>query len=216
MSKPTVNILFNISSNDVACTNPAGDSNFLLMGAGDIIVWRDSQQMGGDLISGASYPAIIPQSGSSEVPKLFLMDNSEGDYQQVVLAGTTAGGGSGGNTRYVCCAWFSGATVTAPTLEAYDDNTHATWASKPLGDGTPANSVFKAIGTTDGVPGAATWTGTPLAGTDSYVTLDDNPLAGAGYVYWNMKQILLDSMGSWDAADWYNNDLVLAIHYTYS
>jgi len=215
MSRPSVNILFNISANDVACTNPAGDTNFVLLGTGDSIVWRDSQQMGGDALSGVGYPAIIPESGDSEAPKMFLMDFSESEYQQILMAGTTAGD-SGGNFRYVCAAWFSGATLTIPYLEAYDDDTHETWASKPLGDGTPANSVFRAIMTTDAVPGSATWSGTPLAGTDSRIVLDPDPIAGVQYVYWNIKEMLFDTMTAWATADWYNADLVLAIHFTYS
>jgi hypothetical protein len=215
MSRPTVNILFNVSANDVACTNPAGDSNFVLLGTGDSIVWRDTQQMGGDLLSGVSYPTIIPESGESEAPKMFLMDYSAGTYKQIIKAGTTAGN-SGGNFRYVCAAWFSGATITVPYLEAYDDNTHTTWVSSPLGGGTPANSVFRAITTTDAVPGSSTWTGTPLAGTDSRIALDPDPIAGVQYVYWNMKQILFDTMTGWSTGDWYNADLVFAIHFTYS
>ena len=215
MSRPSVNILFNISANDVACTNPAGDTNFVLLGTGDSIVWRDSQQMGGDLLSGVGYPAIIPESGDSEAPKMFLMDFSESEYQQILMAGTTAGD-SGGNFRYVCAAWFSGATLTIPYLEAYDDDTHETWASKPLGDGTPANSVFRAIMTTDAVPGSPTWSGTPLAGTASRIALDPDPIAGVQYVYFNIKQMLFDTMTGWATADWYNVDLVLAIHFTYN
>jgi hypothetical protein len=216
MSRPSVNILFNVSANDTPCTNPAGDSNFVLLGAGDSIVWRDSQQNGGDSLSGVAYPTIIPESGESEAPKMFLMDFSESEYQQIIMAGTTAGDG-GGNFRYVCAAWFSGDTLTVPYLEAYDDDTHETWASKPLGDGTPANSVFKAIDTTAAVPGSNTWAGTPLAGTDSRVALNDgDPIAGAGYIYWNIKEILSDGMLVWDTVNWYNTDLVFAIHFTYA
>ena len=215
MAKPTVNILVNISGDDVACTNPAGDSNFVLLGLSDYLVWRDAQQMGGDDIAGVSYPVIIPESGTSEASKLFLADYSEEQYQQVILAGTSEASG-GGNNRYVCCAWFSGATTTEPYLEAYDDNTHATWASRPLGNGTPANSVFRAIKTTSAVPGSDTWSGTPLAGLDSRISLDTAALTGAKYLYWNIKHVLTSTMGVWAAADWYNSDLVFAVHFTYS
>lgn len=215
MSRPTVNILVNISANDVVCSNPAGDSNFLLLGVGDFLVWRDGQQMGGDLISEVSYPTIIPESGNLEANKLFLMDYSAGNYQQVILAGTEEAS-AGGDKRYVLSAWFSGATVTIPYLEAYDDNTHATSISKPLGDGTPANSVFKAIATTNASPGSATWAGTPLSGVDSRIALDTDPIATAKYLYWNMKQVLSDWMSAWPTADWYSNDLVFAIHFTYA
>ena len=216
MSRPTVNIFVNISSNDAACSNPAGDSNFTLLGAGDYLVWRDAQQNSGDLLSGVSYPTVIPDTGDEEADKLFLMDSSSGLYLGVPLAGTSAGGASGGDTRYVCCAWFSGVTVTIPYLEAYDDNTHETWANKPLGDGTPGDSCLKAIATTNAVPGSATWDGTPLAGTDSRIALDTAALTGVKYLYWNIKQVLSDWMVSWATTDWFSNDLVFAIHYTYS
>ena len=216
MARPSVNILFNISANDVVCSNPAGDSNFTLLGAGDYLVWRDGQQSGGDLLSGVSYPTILPEAETIEAPKLFLMDNSTGLYQHILLAGTEDGGFSGGDNRYVCAAWFSDVTATIPYLEAYDDDTHATWASKPLGDGTPADSAFKAVCTTAAKPGAADWVGTPLAGIDSRVALDIAAIDGVKYVYWNMKQVLSVAMASWSTADWFNNDLVLAIHYTYS
>ena len=216
MARPTVNILFNTSVNDVVCSNPAGDSNFIKLDVGDYIVWRDGQQNGGDLLSGTSYPTIIPESGDSEAAKMFLMDNSAGDYKHIIMAGTIAGGYGGGNKRYVCCAWFSGATATIPYLEAYNDNTHETWDSKPLGDGTPANSCFKAITTTNDLPGSTAWVGTPLAGTDSRIALDTVPIPGVQYVYWNMKQVLSDWMVAWSTAEWYNNDLVFAIHFTYA
>jgi hypothetical protein len=214
MARPTVNILFNTSLNDVVCSNPAGDSNFVKLDSGDFITWRDSQQLGGDLLSGASYPAVIPVSGSLESSKMFLMDYSAGTYKQVSLAGTSEG--SGGNNRYVCCSWFSAGTVTIPYLEAYDDNTHLTWESKPLGDGTPANSSFFAIATTNAVPGSATWSGTPLAGTDSRIALDTGALTGAKYLYWNMKQVLNDWMISWPTSEWYNADLIFSVHFTYA
>jgi hypothetical protein len=216
MARPTVNILFNMSANDVVCSNPAGDTNFVLLGVGDFIVWRDAQQNGGDLLSGVSYPTIIPESGDSEANKMFLMDYSTGEYAHIQLAGSTNDGGLGGNYRYVCAAWFSGATVTIPYLEAYDSSNHETWESKPLGDGIPANSCFKAITTTNALPGSATWAGTPLAGTDSRIALDTEAVASTKYLYWNIKQVLSDWMVSWSTADWYNANLVFAIHFTYS
>ena len=215
MARPTVNILVNVSASDVACSNPAGDSNFILLGSGDYLVWRDSQQEGGDLLSGVGYPVIIPETGSSEAPKLFLADYSSGEYEQIIMAGTSLANG-GGDKRYVCSAWFSGPTSSIPYLEAYDDDSHATWESKPLGDGVAANSLFKAIGTTNAAPGSATWEGTPLAGTASRIALDSGVLTGSKYLYWNMKHILTSSLSAWSSADWFNNDLVFSIHFTYA
>ncbi len=216
MARPSVNILMNISGSDVACSNPVGDSNFVLMGPGDFLIWKDSQQNSGDPLSGTSYPTIIPESGTSEKNKMFLADYSEGKYVQIPLAGSTLNNGLGGNNRYVCAAYFTGATATVPYLEAYDDNLHTTWSSAPLGNGVVSNSCFKAICTTNGAPGAADWLGTPLAGIDSRIALDTAALNEAKYLYWNMKQVLYDWMVSWDTDDWFSNDLILAIHFTYS
>jgi len=216
MGRPTVNLLFNSSVVDTPCTNPAGDSNYLLLSTGDYLLWRDEQQISGDLLSGVGYPVVLPESGSSEAPKLFLADYSEGEYTQIALAGSSENGLYGGNNRYVCAAWFSGATNTIPYLEAYDDSTHDTWESRPLGDGTPANSSLVAICTTASAPGLAAWVGTPLAGTDSRVALDVAPISTSKYVYWNMKQVLRSTMSTWDSEDWSNSDLVLTIHFTYS
>lgn len=216
MARPIVNLLFNLNASDVVCSNPAGDANWLLLATGDYLVWRDGQQASGDLLSGLSYPVVIPETGVGEAPKLFLADYSAGTYKHVYLAGTETGGYYGGNTRYVCAAWFSGATATIPYLEAYDDDTHATWACAALGDGTPANSVFKAVCTTNAAPGSTTWTGTPLAGTASHLALDTAALTTSKYLYWNMKHVTDATMSAWSAADWSNNDLVLTIHYTYA
>jgi len=216
MARPTVNILLNRSGLDVPCTNPAGDANFILMGPGDSLIWRDPQQNDGDLISGVSYPTVIPESGSSERNKMFLMDYSEGKYVQIPLAGSALNNGLGGNNRYICAAYFTGATTTAPYLEAYDDNTHTTWSRAPLGSGIASNSCFRAVCTTNNPPGDANWIGTPLAGRDSRIALDTAPLAEAKCLYWNIKQVLHDWMVNWNTSDWFFNDLVLVIHFTYS
>lgn len=216
MAKPSVNILVNESANDVVCSNPAGDSNFVLLGAGDKIAWRDDDQVNGDSLTGNSYPVVIPESGSNEADKTFLMDYSSQTYRQIGLAGTTAGGQSGGNTQYVFAAYFGGATVTVPYLEAYDNNNHTTWGKQALGGGVAANSLFKAIATTNGAPGSTTWTGTPLAGTDSRIALDTGALGGAKFLYWNMKMLVPYTAANWTAAQRSDTDIVFAIHFTYS
>lgn len=216
MAKPSVNILVNIGPADTSCTNPAGDSNFLLLGTEDKIVWRDDSQMDQDLLTGASYSVILPASGTKEAEKTFLMDSSAGKYIQIPFAGTTAGEQLGGDKRYVFAAYFGGATATVPYLEAYDDNTNTTWAKRALGAGNAANSIFRAIATTNGSPGSATWTGTPLAGTDSRIALDTGALVGAKYLYWNMKMLVPRTAANWTASERADSNLNLAIHYTYS
>ena len=216
MAKPSVTILFNLSANDVVCSAPTGDANFAVLDPLDSIAWRDSQQVDGDLTSGATYRCIIPAASSIEAPKTFVIDASEGEYVQVPLAGTTAGGQSGGDTRYVMCAFFDGPTATIPYLEAYDSNTHLTTAGRILGYGTAGNSLIKAICTTNGAPGSATWTGTALCGTSSRVALDTDALATSKYLYWNWKMLIPSTALSWSSSDWANTSIVFPIHYTYS
>jgi len=187
MPLPSVTILANISTNDVACSNPAGDTNFMVVDTGDLLAWRDAQQLDGDAYSGVKYPVIRPSAGSLEAPKTFIVDDSADEYVQVPLAGTTAGVQDGGNTRYVFAAYVSGATAGIPYLECWNTNQHALADNAFLGDGTPANSTIRAIATTNAAPGSATWSGTPMSGTDSRIALDAAALSGAQYLYWNAK-----------------------------
>lgn len=216
MGKPSVNFLVNETANDVACSNPAGDSNFVLVATGDSVVWRDDSQSNGDSITGTSYPVLIPESGTKEAEKTFLYDISSAILRQIGMAGTTAGAQSGGDKRYVFAAYFGGATATIPYLEAFDDNTHTTWDKKALGAGNSANSLFRAIATTNGSPGSATWTGTALAGTDSRLALDTAPIASAKYVYWNMKMLVPRTAANWTSSQRNDSNIVFALHYTYS
>ncbi len=190
MPLPSVTILANKSTNDVACTNPAGDANFMVVDSGDMLTWRDAQQLHNDAYSGVRYPVIRPSAGSLEAPKTFVVDSSEDKYIQVPLAGTTGGVQNGGNTRYVLAAYVSGATAGIPYLECWNTNQHALANNAFLGGGTPASSTIRAIATTNGAPGSTTWAGTPMSGTDSRIALDTAALTGAKYLYWNVKMVI--------------------------
>jgi hypothetical protein len=187
MAQPSVTVLFNLSSNDVVCSNPAGDANFSILDTGDKLVWRSAQRLDGDTYADPKYPVVRPVSGSKEAEKTFMIDSSANKYEQIPLAGTTGGGQSGGNTRYVFAAYVDGATEAAPYLECWNTSAHLLANGSFLGGGTPANSLIRAIATTNGAPGSATWTGTPLSGEDSRVALDTGALTGAKYLYWNCK-----------------------------
>lgn len=196
MSKPNLTWLVNNTANDGANTGNASggagesSSNWVVLDTvNDKITFLDSQQTDGDSRTGAKYPAIIPAAGSIEVPKTFLDDLSGGIFDQIPLAGTTAGGQSGGDKRYVFAIYFDGATAGIPYLEAWNSSAHAAADDDFLGGGTPANSTLRAIATTNAAPGSATWAGTPLSGTDSRIALDTAALAGAKNVYWNLKQV---------------------------
>ena len=141
-----------------------------------------------------------------------MKDNSASIFDQVPLAGTTAGAQSGGDTRYVFAIYFDGATAGIPYLEAWNDNTHAASDHDFLGSGTPANSSIKAITTTNAVPGSATWAGTGLAGTSSRISLDTAALTGAKNLYFNIKQLVTNGTHSPGSS----TDLVLTLIYLYS
>lgn len=216
--KPNVTFLWNNSSNDGANTGGASggaggsSSNWVVMDTvNDALFFLDSQQLDGDSMSGATYPVIIPAAGSIEAPKTFVKDNSASVFDQVPLAGTSAGGQSGGNTRYVFCVYFDGATAGIPYLEAWNSNAHAAANDDFLGGGTPANSTLMAIATTNGAPGSATWAGTPLSGTDSRIALDTGALGGAKALYFNCHQDIPSTFTPQS-----DTSIVLACRYLYS
>lgn len=218
MALPNRYWLYNNSANDGANSGNASggagasSSNWVVIDlVNDALLFLDDQQTDGDPSSGTKYPVIKPESGSLEAPKTFVKDNSAAIYDQVPLAGTTAGGQSGGNKRYVFAIYFDGATAGKPYLEAWNTSAHAASDSAFLGAGTPANSTLRAIATTDAVPGSATWSGTPLAGTGSRVELDDAALAGAANVYFNIKQVIPSTF-----TPQASSDLVLALRFLYS
>jgi len=197
MALPNTYWLFNNTANDGANTGNASggaggaSSNWVVIDlTNDAILFLDDQQTDGDDHAGTKYPVIIPDAGDLEAPKTFVDDDSEEIFDQVPLAGTTAGEQSGGNTRYVFAIYFDGATAGIPTLEAWDDNSHATASDDFLGGGTPADSTLLAIATTNAAPGSATWAGTPLSGTDSRIELDTAALEAAKNLYFNIKQVI--------------------------
>ncbi len=185
----------------------------------DALLFLDDQQSDGDPISGTKYPVIKPESGSLEAPTTFVKDNSESVYDQVPLAGTINGGQSGGNTRYPFSIYFDGATAGKPYLEAWDNSDHDSNVDPFLGGyyeseewhANPANSTIKAVSTTNAAPGSATWAGTPLAGTDSRIELDDAPLASSQNVYFNIKQVIPSTFSPRSSTD-----VVLALRFLYS
>lgn len=218
MAQPTVTWLYNNTSNDGANSGNASggaggsSSNWVVIDlTNDKLLFLDSQQTDGDSDSGTKYPVIIPDAGTDEAPKTFVDDDSASIFDQVPLAGTTAGGQNGGNTRYVFAIYFDGATAGIPYLEAWNDNTHAAANDDFLGGGTPADSTIKAISTTGGAPGSATWSGTALSGTDSRVSLDSAALSTAKNLYFNIKQLIPSTFTPQS-----DSNIVLTLRYLYS
>lgn len=219
MAQPNVYFLYNNTVNDgVNSGNASGgaggnSSNWILVDlTADSLAWCSDQQTDGDSISGTRYPVILPESGSKESSKTFVKDASESIFDQVSLAGTTAGDQDGGANQYVFAIFFDGVTAGIPYLEAWDDDTHATADDNFLGGGTPANSSLKAITTTNAAPASATWVGTALSGTDSRIELDTAALTVAKNLYFNIKQLL--TFGTHAAGS--STDLVLTLRYLYS
>ncbi|SPD72559.1 conserved hypothetical protein [uncultured Desulfobacterium sp.] len=218
MTQPNTYWLYNNTANDGANTGNASggaggaSSNWVVIDlTNDVIMFLDDQQTDGDSRTGTKYPLIIPDSGSLEAPKTFVDDYSALIFDQVPLAGTTAGGQSGGNTRYVFSIYFDGATAGIPTLEAWDSNTHSTSGDDFLGAGTAANSTLKAVATTNAAPGSATWAGTPLAGTSSRIELDTAALTGAKNLYFNIKQVI-----PYTFTPQQDSNIVLTLRFLYS
>jgi hypothetical protein len=219
MAKPNVTWLFNDTVNDGANTGNASggaggsSSNWVVIDrTNDKLMFLDDQQTDGDAGTGAKYPVVIPAAGSIEAPKTFVYDysNTDHEYQQVPLAGTTAGAQSGGNTRYVFAIYFDGATAGIPYLECWDDATHLAANSTFLGSATPANSTIKGVTTTNGAPGSATWAGTAMATTTNRLSLDTGALAGAKNLYFNIKQNIASTFSPLSA------NLMLTLRYLYS
>ena len=218
MAKPNTTFLYNNTANDGANTGNASGgaggagSNWVVIDqVNDVILFLSGDQNDGDADTEAKQPVIIPAAGSIEAPKTFIIDDSLSIYDQVPLAGTTDGGQSGGDTRYVFAIYFDGATAGVPYLEAWDDNTHALADDDFLGGGTPADSTLKAVATTNAVPGSATWAGTPLSGTASRIQLDTVPLTGAKNLYFNIKQIIPSTFTPQE-----DSAIVLTLRYLYS
>ena len=218
MAKPNTTWLYNNTANDGANTGNASggaggsDSNWVVLDlSNDKLMFLDSQQTDGDSRTGTKFPAIIPDADSIEVPKTFVDDYSASIFDQVPLAGTTNGGQSGGNTRYVFAIYFDGATAGIPYLEAWNSNAHAACDDDFLGGGTAENSTLRAIATTNAVPGSATWAGTPLAGTGSRVSLDTAALGGAKNLYFNIKQVIPSTFTPQS-----DSSIVLTLRYLYS
>lgn len=161
--------------------------------ANDKLIWSAGSAA---IIDGADTPtnielddaATIIQVTDVEIDKLFLLDFSDVgvELKEIDLAGSD-------DNQFVINFSFDGPTTTEPTLEGFDDNTHTSANLLVLGNGTPANSMIRAIVTTAGLPGAA-WVGTPIAGASAPNVLELNggggALGGAAELYVNIKVLI--------------------------
>jgi hypothetical protein len=120
------------------------------------------------------------------VSQYFVADASANILRQIDLMGNTT-------NRYVLAFTFDGPTATEPILELWDDITLNTIDSTTLGAGTPANSWWRGITTTNSAP-SIDWVGLNLAGSSDlhYLQLNDGngPLIGATTLYCNLKVVI--------------------------
>ena len=153
--------------------------------------------------------ATIIQTSDVEIARLFLLDFS--DVGQELKEINTAG--SVVDTQYVINFSFDGPTVTEPTLESYDDNSHSSANLLVLGNGTPADSMIRAVLTTAGLPGI-NWVGTAIAGSTLPNILQLNAggggLVGAEEIYVNLKVVVPASFPSP-----FSENPVLTVRYTF-
>jgi hypothetical protein len=151
---------------------------------------------------------IIDALSDTTITKCLLMDYSHdvgGSYYTHLVKGM------GENKRYVFAFSFDGATATEPQLEAWDNSDHDSSDNHVLGNGTPANSMVKAVCTTDSLPGAS-WVGTAIAGASNVVLLNagNGALSVAKDLYSNIKIVIPAAY-----ADSAVETFVLTCRYTY-
>lgn len=85
--------------------------------------------------------------GQVIIDKYFLADLSANELKQIHNMGNQ-------NKRYVMLFSFDEATASEPVLEVWDDELLESIDDVPLGGGTPSNSYWRGIVTTNGLPGA--------------------------------------------------------------
>lgn len=208
------NLDIHVNTTAVDTTRAANPGNWVQLDlANDKLIWSAGSAA---VIDGADTPsnvelddaATIIQVTDVEIDKLFLLDFSDVgvELKEIDLAGST-------DTQFVINFSFDGATITEPTLEGFDDNTHSTADALVLGNGTPADSMLKAVLTTLSSPGAA-WVGTPIAGAVLPNILELNggsgALGGPAELYINIKVLI---PASFPTA--FSETPVLTVRYTF-
>ena len=212
MGAPQITFLWNSSQNNLPNTGGAnGNVNWRVFDPlNDSLAFLGSGTSDQDSNSSKDN-FVIPQAGNKEIPRQFVNDYSESKWDRVWLAGSDADQGGGGNYRYAYGAYIDGTTSYVPLLCAYDSTSHTSFNSEVLGSGTPANSMIRAVVTTNSAPGTS-WAGTPLAGSGgaNTIELDTGPITVDKMVYWNMR-VLVPS-----TANPFTLNPVLSLYVTYS
>ena len=212
MGAPQITFLWNSSSNNLPNTGGSeGNVNWKVFDPlNDSLAFLSDGTVDQDPNSSKD-TFVIPESGSKEIPRQFINDYSESKWDRVWLAGSDADQGGGGNYRYAYGAYIDGTSSSTPILMAYDSTSHTSFNSEVLGSGTPANSMIRAVVTTNSAPGAS-WAGTPLAGDGggNTIELDTGPITGSKMVYWNMRLLVPST------ANPFTLNPILSIYITYA
>jgi len=120
------------------------------------------------------------------VSKYLLADFSASKLKEIHNMGNQ-------NKRYVLAFVFDGETASEPVLEVWDNDSLNTINAIALGEGTPSQSWYYGITTTDGLPGE-NWIGNPLAGSSSghflYLNNGNGAISSAKTLYCNLKIII--------------------------
>ena len=219
----TLSVLVNYVDADVDyATTPADYIEMDL--TNDYLIWTDGNDTVKDLMTSEPTASELNEAATeiddsldTEVALCLLMDYSHdvgGSYYTHEVKGI------GENKRYVFAFSFDGATAMEPRLEVWDDSNHDSTDNHVLGNGTPANSMVKAVCTTSSAPGAS-WVGTAIAGsgTGRYLNLNDgNGALGSlasgetsQELYANVK-IVVPAAYSTGTIE----NFVLAVRYTYN
>lgn len=208
------NLDIHVNTTAVDSDRIAQPGNYVQMDlANDKLIWSAGSAAvidGGDTPTNVELDeaATIIQTTDVEIDKLFLLDFSDAgvELKEIDLAGST-------DTQFVINLSFDNATASEPTLEGFDDNTHTTANLLVLGNGTPGDSMVRAVLTTGGSPGAS-WVGTPIAGASLPNILELNggggALGGATEIYVNLKVLI---PGNFSSA--FTEAPVLTVRYTF-
>lgn len=174
-----LNVLVNYVDADVLYqTTPADyivmdlDNDYLIWTAGSAVIkdLMTHEPITSELNAAAT---IIDPTVDVTVAKCLLMDDSHDVGGPDIYTHLVKGMGDD-TKRYSYCFSFDGETATEPQLEAWEDDTHLTFALHVLGNGTPANSFVKASCTTASIPSVSGWNA--IAGGSNVLELND----GAG------------------------------------
>lgn len=141
----------------------------------DYLIWTEGDDTVKDLMTHEptsdelnEASTIIDPDDDADVNLCLLMDYSHdvgGSYYTHKVIGMSE------NKRYVFAFSFDGDTASEPQLEAWDDSDHDSTDKHVLGNGTPADSMAKAVCTTNSLPGAS-WAGSAIAGSSNVLELN--------------------------------------------